>query len=115
MKSVPFALVLAAMAGAGHAAAPSVATVYLCDGGALLRVAYLNAGSGESFAVVDWGGRLIPMEIAPAASGARYVAVDPEDGHSWHSRGEEGMLAHRSAVDDPDSETVLLAGCQRVG
>lgn len=114
MRSLPLALILAVMATAGHAAAPSLSAVYLCDGGPVLRVAYLNAESGESFAVVDWGGRLIPMRQAPAASGARYVAVDGDDGHSWHSRGDEGLLARRSVVDDPASDVTLLSGCRRV-
>lgn len=114
MRHRMLALVFATMAAASHAAAPSLSAVYLCDGGAVLRVAYLNAESRESFAVVDWAGRLIAMQAAPAASGVRYVAMDEADGHRWHSRGDEGFLAHRAVADDPDSEIVLLRDCRRL-
>lgn len=105
-------MAMAIFAGPGKAAAPSLGVTYLCEGGAVLRVAYVNAEAGESFVVIDWGGRLVPLRQVPAASGARYGADDPESGLVWHSRGEDGMLAHRAPEDA--SESVLLSDCRRV-
>ena len=35
---------------------------YACDGGARLAVAYINPPGGDSYAVVAWDGRAIPMK-----------------------------------------------------
>lgn len=94
--------------------APGLGAVYLCEGGAVLRVAYVNAPSGDAFAVVDWAGRLIPMRGLPAASGAFYAALDEQDGHRWRTKGEEGFLA-RLAPDHTAREEVVLGGCRRAG
>lgn len=93
---------------------PATSAAYLCAGGAVLRVAYINPSQRESFAVVDWAGRLIPMRQLPAGSGARYVAFDEQDGHRWHSKGEEGFLA-RLAPDHTATEEMVLTDCRRIG
>jgi hypothetical protein len=37
------------------------AVAYGCDGGATLAVAYINPPGGDSYAVVAYDGRLVPM------------------------------------------------------
>lgn len=109
---------LAALALLGTAAAaqppPAISAAYLCEGGAVLRVAYINPAQAEGFAIVDWAGRLIPMRQLRAASGVRYVALDEQDGHRWHTKGDEGFLA-RLAPDHTATEEVVLRGCRRIG
>ena len=114
IRPLCLAVALAVPAAARAEPAPSFGAVYLCEGGAVLRVAYVNAPSGDAFAVVDWAGRLIPMRGLPAASGALYAAFDEQDGHRWRSRGEEGILA-RLAPDHTAREEVVLGGCRRAG
>lgn len=82
---------------------------YLCDGGAVLQVAYLNPAEGPSLAVVDWQGRLVPMEAGPTGSGVRYVAY--AGGLIWHGKGLEGVLLQSEGSD----ETVVLGGCREAG
>lgn len=79
---------------------------YACAGGETLRVAYLNPKDGPSLAVVDWEGRLAPMEAGPTGSGVRYVAY--EGGLVWHSKGREGTLLR----EDAGGEQVLLGDCR---
>jgi membrane-bound inhibitor of C-type lysozyme len=109
------AVALAALALLGDAAASQSlsgrSVTYLCEGGAVLRVAYVNVAEGESFAVVDWAGRLIPMRLVPAASGARYAALDARDGYRWHTKGEEGFLT-RLAAGRMDAEEIVLRECR---
>jgi membrane-bound inhibitor of C-type lysozyme len=95
------------------AAAPATGAAYVCEGGAIVRVAYVNAPDGDAFAVVDWGGRLIPMRAMPAASGVWYVAFDEQDGHRWRTKGDEAFLA-RLAPDHTATEQVVLGGCRTV-
>ncbi len=84
---------------------------YVCDGAAVLRVAYLNLADGESYAVVDFGGRLIPMQAGPTGSGVRYVAIDPASGLVWHTKGDEGFLADDSGAE----QRTILQNCTAVG
>lgn len=113
-----YAVALAALALLGHAAASQSlsgrSVAYLCEGGAVLRVAYVNVAEGESFAVIDWAGRLIPMRLVPAASGARYAALDAQDGYRWHTKGDEGFLT-RLAADSMAPEAFALHGCRALG
>lgn len=117
MRLLPAALItitaLAAHAAPLHAQpAPALEVealtrTYLCEEDAVVRVAYLNFPEGGSLAVVDFGGRLIPMRAGPTGSGVRYVALDPTSGLVWHTKGEEGLLA-----DDSGSEQqTILRDC----
>jgi membrane-bound inhibitor of C-type lysozyme len=65
---------------------------YSCAGGARLAVAYINPPGGDSYAVVAWDGRAIPMKAGPTGSGVRYVSLD-DTGLVWHVKGDEGFLA----------------------
>jgi hypothetical protein len=44
------------------------AVAYGCDGGATLAVAYINPPGGDSYAVVAYDGRLVPMKAGPTAT-----------------------------------------------
>lgn len=105
-----FLLVIGAPAVAEDAP-PAFAWTYVCDGGAVLQVAYINPEDGTSLAVVGWAGQLVPMHVARSGSGARYVAFDASTGYVWHTKGEGGFLAR-----DTDTEQVtLLSDCRRAG
>lgn len=96
-----------AFAGAAQAA-PLASVTYVCDGGAVLRAAYLQPAQGDGFAVIDWQGRLIPMAAIRVASGAGYA--DADGSLVWRTRGDEGFLV----AADPEQaggETVVLANC----
>jgi membrane-bound inhibitor of C-type lysozyme len=87
-----------------------LAATYLCAGGAVLQVAYLNPPDLPGFAVVAHAGVLVPMQAGPTGSGVRYLALDGS-GLVWHSKGDEGFLAG----DGDDEQETLLADCRRVG
>lgn len=109
----PLFPVLLALAGAPAAAqdvAPALALTYVCDGGAVLQVAYLNPPEGDSYAVVAYAGQLVPMHAGPVASGVRYIAFDAS-GLVWHTRGNTGFLAH----DDGANQVTILDGCNATG
>ena len=105
--ALPALLLLAAPAAAQDA----LAVTYLCDGDAVLQVAYLNPADGPSLAVVAYAGRLVPMQAGPTGSGVRYLAFDRASGLLWHNKGDEGFLA----TDDGTQETVVLGNCRRAG
>lgn len=65
---------------------------YVCAGGETMEVVFLNTAGGNSYAVVLDGGELRPMQIAISASGARYTALSPEDGHELWTKGDEATL-----------------------
>ena len=48
---------------------------YVCPSDASFQVAFINSGE-DSFAVMDLGEQLVPMQIAQSASGARYMSED---------------------------------------
>lgn len=108
---LPALLALAPLPALAQAPSPALAETYLCAGGAVLQVAYLNPASGESYAVVAFGGRLIPMQAGISGSGVRYVALDPASGLVWHTKGAEGFLAHDAAGD----QQTILDACTAVG
>ena len=89
----------------------STSQVYRCAGGATLPVVTLNIKGGESFAALLVDGTLVLLRGAPAASGARYVAVDEQLGYRWHVKGEQGVLLHL-APDHTARETVVLHDCK---
>ena len=84
---------------------------YRCTGGARLPVMYLNIKGGDSFATIYVSGRLVLMRSGPAASGARYVAVEEQEGFRWHVKGDVGNLYVRGA-DRQAPETVLMQDCK---
>jgi membrane-bound inhibitor of C-type lysozyme len=105
-------IVALAFAGAAEAQGLSAdSRTYLCAGGAVLRVAYLNPAEGERFAVVDWAGALVPMRAVRTGSGAFYVDFDEQRGLRWRTKGEEGFLA-RLAADHTAREETLLGDCR---
>jgi len=91
MRLVPILALLAAPAFADDVPEGLGAT-YVCAGGAVLRAAYLNPSPDVSLAVVDYGGRLIPMRAGPTGSGVRYVALEAGPGFVWHTKGNDGTL-----------------------
>ena len=97
----------------GQDVAPALSATYVCDGAAVLQVAYLNPAEGPSLAVVAWAGELIPMQAGPTGSGVRYIAFDEQASFRWHSKGTEGTLLFLAA-DHTAEEEVVLAGCQQV-
>ncbi|MER2507643.1 MAG: MliC family protein [Amaricoccus sp.] len=90
---------------------PALTATYVCAGGAVLRVAYLNPSPDDSLAVVDYGGRLIPMRAGPTGSGVRYVAFDPVPGFVWHGKGPDGTLF----TDGENGQRAILEDCHQVG
>jgi membrane-bound inhibitor of C-type lysozyme len=78
---------------------------YACSGGARLAVAYVNPPGGDSYAVVGWDGRVIPMKAGPTGSGVRYISLDATN-LVWHTKGDGGFLAHDDAGD-----TMILSDC----
>ncbi|WBU60175.1 MliC family protein [Paracoccus albus] len=48
---------------------------YVCPNDASFQVAFINAAE-DSFAVMDIGDGLVPMQIAQSGSGARYLSED---------------------------------------
>lgn len=103
--------VLMVLAGApALAGVPEGQTIhYRCEGGAHLPVAYVNAPSGESYAVVVADGKMQVLKAGISGSGVRYVSIDGS-GLVWHVKGPEGFLAH----DDAD-ETMILSECREIG
>ncbi len=88
-------------------APPALAATYVCDGGAVLQVAYLNPAAGPSLAVIGWAGKLVPMQAGPTGSGVRYVTLGDGEPLAWHTKGPDAFLAR----DDAD-ETMLVEGCR---
>ena len=109
------ALTLAALAfpAAASAQAPEAREAfvehYTCEGGAHLAAAYINTPEGESYAVVVFDGKMTPMKVGISASGARYVSLT-EPALVWHTKGNDGFLAH----DDAD-ETMIARSCVSKG
>lgn len=76
---------------------------YACPDGSILRAVYVDTAGGGAFAVISRNDALIPMEAAPATSGALYVATSPVDPYRLHIKGSEASL-HAG-------ETPLHEGC----
>jgi membrane-bound inhibitor of C-type lysozyme len=84
------------------------AVAYGCDGGATLAVAYINPPGGDSYAVVAYDGRLVPMKAGPTGSGVRYLSLDGSR-LVWHAKGTQGFLAR-------DADMSMIAeGCAETG
>jgi membrane-bound inhibitor of C-type lysozyme len=85
--------------------------IYICAGDEELQVSYLNMDTGESFAMLYYGGRLSLMRRWVAASGARYLAIDEQSSYRWYPQGDEGFLAFLAA-DHTATEQIVLADCE---
>ena len=108
--------------GADKTPAPSGQTVfadsfssqtvrYRCQGGAELDVVYLNLTDGTAFAALHHDGRTALLQNRPAASGARYIALDEQHSLRWYTKGSEGFL-NFMAADHTARERPLLADCR---
>ena len=84
---------------------------YRCAGGARLDVVYLNLQDGRSFASLHFDGRTALLLNRPAASGARYIALDEQHSLRWHTKGDEGSLRFMEASDTAREQT-LLTDCR---
>jgi membrane-bound inhibitor of C-type lysozyme len=93
---------------------PAFSANYACPDGVVVQAAYINPETGPSLAVIAWGGRLIPMQDGPAASGARYAAFGDAGGYVWWTRGDEATLLYVNP-EDMDAEETVVTGCQRIG
>jgi membrane-bound inhibitor of C-type lysozyme len=107
VRGVALACALWAGGAAGQEVAASAAT-YVCAGGAVLRVAYINIEPEPALAVIDWAGSLVALRTTPTGSGAHYVALDAGRGLHWRTKGGEGVL-FETASDG--AERPLLAAC----
>lgn len=94
---------------------PLTKVSYLCQRNVELDVVYINGlKNDESAAVLYAEGKLVPMRIWPAASGARYIALDEQDSYRWHTKGDEGTLTFLEA-DDTAKEMTVLQNCVAKG
>lgn len=84
---------------------------YACDGDTSMQVVFVNTAAGASYAIVLEQGRMIPMQIAVSASGARYLSIAPEGRYQLWTKGDTADLV----VLDGDAETPLRSGCTAAG
>jgi membrane-bound inhibitor of C-type lysozyme len=101
---IPIALSLA-LPAAAQDVPEGLDLTYGCAGGTALQVAYINPPGGESYAVVAYDGRLIPMKSGPTGSGVRYVSLAGPEALVWHTKGDDGFLAR------DDDMSMLVEGC----
>ena len=114
-SSLAAGLLLSGLTGAAMAQdadiQPLTKITYLCQRNVELPVVYINVqGDAEPMAVMSVEGKLVPMRSWPAASGARYIALDEQDSYRWHTKGDEGTLTFLEA-DDSAKEMTVLTGC----
>lgn len=84
---------------------------YRCQGGTPIDVVYLNLQDGRAFATLHFAGRTALLQNRPAASGARYIALDEQHSLRWHTKGDEGRLSFMEASDTAREQT-LLTDCR---
>jgi len=84
---------------------------YACDGDTSMQVVFVNTAAGASYAIVLEQGRMIPMQIAVSASGARYLSIAPEGRYQLWTKGDTADLV----ALDGDAETPLRSGCTAAG
>ena len=87
--------------------AKTIRQTYQCAGGKSLQVTYLNAASGQSFALVPVDGKPLLFVDTVAASGVRYQAGR----YVWWSKGNNGDLYD---VMQGENAAPVLAGCSAV-
>lgn len=94
-----------------NAEQPLTKISYLCQRNVELHVVYINGlKNNDSAAVLLIEGKLVPMRSWPAASGARYIALDEQDSYRWHTKGNEGRLTFLEA-DHTATEMTVLDNC----
>lgn len=84
---------------------------YSCDGDTSMQVVFVNTAAGNGYAIVLEQGRMIPMQIAVSASGARYLSIVPEGRYQLWTKGDTADLV----ALDGDAETPLRSGCTAAG
>lgn len=90
---IPVALAALVPAAAFAGNSDSVSQVkYVCADNEVLDVVYINTAAGGSYAVLQQAGELIPMQIAKAASGANYTAIDPDYSYELQTKGQSATL-----------------------
>lgn len=104
---------LAVLATAGAAETDLNTVTYTCERGVRVPVTFINQDEGPGYAVMMFEGKLIPMRLAPTGSGARYVALDEQDGYRLWTKSDEAMVGYLAA-DHTASEQVFLKEC-RIG
>lgn len=91
----------AAEALGGGASLGENPSVYRCEDGRVVRVAYPDSET----AILQIGGETQPLKVAPSASGARYVG----GGWQWWSRGmDEGMISSLAPGEDLASAASVI-------
>lgn len=80
---------------------------YTCSTGKTLRVTYLGAANGQSFALVPVAGRTLLLVATIAASGVRYQG----DRYTWWTKGPRADLYDATAGDNAKP---LIAGCATI-
>ncbi len=89
----PAALAVMVPAAVHAGGADSVSQVkYVCADNEVLDVVYINTAAGGAYAVIHQAGELIPMQIAPTASGANYAAIDPDYTYQLQTKGDAATL-----------------------
>ncbi|WP_153102197.1 MliC family protein [Paraburkholderia hayleyella] len=83
---------------------PHTSSQYTCTTGKPLRVRYLNAVNGQSFALVPVKGKTLLFVSTVAASGVKYQA----ENYTWWTKGEHADLYDAMAGDNAPP---LLSGC----
>ena len=81
----------------------TIAADYRCPGGQRLRVTYLNAANGQSFAVLPYRGKPMLLVSTMSADGVTYQA----DSITWRIKGRGGTLFDARI----DAYKPVLDGC----
>lgn len=107
--AITAALVTLAAFGAGCSAESDTAArfVYQCASGEQISVTYRD----DSTALLTYRGAEHLLQIAVAASGARYLG----GGLEWWNKGNEGYLSLVSADDDRNRQLEACSSSQTAG
>lgn len=69
-------------------------TVYACPDDVSFEVVTLNTAEGNSYAVIEHDGHLVPMQQAISGSGVRWLPVDPDtELELWEHQGTISLNA----------------------
>ncbi|MFQ1700954.1 MliC family protein [Loktanella agnita] len=85
------------------------ALTYMCERGVEIPAVYVNHNDELAVVVLWVEGRMITLERAPAASGARYQFPNDGSGYIWWSKGSEATLGWYYA--ETGEEVTLYAFC----
>ena len=77
-----------------------------CPGGGTLEAVFINTGAGASHAVITRGDGLMPMRVAPSASGARYTTLPGAAPFTFWTKGDSASLYEGA------DETPVLVDCK---